>query len=607
MFDKIRNRDDVATATVDLTIKPVPEPLDPSLVPSLPLIDIAAGTEGGSVPHFRPDRVAGRGGMGVVHMATQTGMSRVVALKSVTAAQHTLGVPALLREAQVMAYLEHPNIVPVHVIGHDAANVPHIAMKFVEGRSLQDWLSSKSRDFEFIVDTLVSVSQALSFAHSRGILHLDIKPANIMLGDYGEVYLLDWGAALAFRDDVHAGVPHVRDLTSVVGTPAYLAPEMISLELPLGPYTDIFLLGGTLYAMLTGRSPNLSSTSTEALAKSYRGEIEPLPEDLPSGLVQICLRALARRPADRFGSVEEFRAALLAWKRTSGQERILASAQRRLGDLWESVRGSGRNEVDVYRLYGATRHAFEEVSELPDATPGLQSCLEAMIEFELARSNPGAAQAFLHELPQHSGELARRVADAQALQRQRLDKADQFEAIERDTNPLTSSGAKAALWFAIGITLAVPQLVLVAMGSKATTSSDVKLYLGFALVLVTVFVAMRKRLFGTSANRRLSMAVGVLVSYALLLRVGASAGWLSLETAVVLDLTLVAVLSLYGAFNIDRRIALVVPGYFLGALTTWFAPQSAFVVFPITHLLNMLVLSGWYLKQWRVDRQGVQR
>ncbi|MCA8968120.1 MAG: protein kinase, partial [Planctomycetes bacterium] len=119
----------------------------------------------------------------------------------------------------------------------------------------------------FHLDILGRVCRAVHFAHSRGILHLDLKPDNVMVGRHGEVYLLDWGVAASFRDDAEPWIPKTSDIKAILGTPAYLSPEQAAgLGVAMGPHTDVFLLGALAHRIVTGRPPYRGDTFEDVLA-----------------------------------------------------------------------------------------------------------------------------------------------------------------------------------------------------------------------------------------------------------------------------------------------------------------------------------------------------
>ncbi|CAN5322468.1 hypothetical protein BH09SUM1_BH09SUM1_14130 [soil metagenome] len=334
-----------------------------------------AHSQQGVLGAYRPFRIVGRGGFGEVWEADQPSLRRVVAVKRLRedvyadAAPGDSTVDALentfRQEALTAARLDHPNIVPVYDLSMDVVGRPLLAMKLVDGvpwsaEILHD--SSRLERAEFLskhLAILLSVAQAVSFAHSRGVIHRDLKPSQVMLGRYGEVYLMDWGLALHFdpktgqrrsvEDSLHG--PQKSFVTNPAGTPAYMAPEQTRrTDDEIGPWTDIYLLGGTLYFLLAGAPPHSAPTSKEAV-KLARTNVVPLPEEarpdivVPSELSAIAMKSLSTDPADRCKSVTEFIAAIRDYQ--SGLSNRRASQQ-----IAEEVQASLSARSRDYRILG---------------------------------------------------------------------------------------------------------------------------------------------------------------------------------------------------------------------------------------------------------------
>jgi hypothetical protein len=240
-----------------------------------------------------------------------------------------------VREARVTAQLEHPNIVPVHDAGTDDAGKLYYTMKYVRGASLGAALAktrSLAERLQF-VDALVDAVQGMAYAHSRGVLHRDLKPDNIMVGAFGETLVVDWGLARAL-DDLGERLQTVDEPTDsapadpldlagsgqtvlggIAGTPAYMAPEQARGE-ALTPATDVFGLGAILYQLLTGRPP-YSGSPHDALRQASRcgwRRIASVEPGAPPELVAIAEKALAARPADRYADAAALLEDLEDWQ-----------------------------------------------------------------------------------------------------------------------------------------------------------------------------------------------------------------------------------------------------------------------------------------------------
>ena len=265
----------------------------------------------------------GQGGMGTVRLMRDRSLLREIALKKLDPS-HAVNedqVQRFLLEAQITGQLDHPNIVPIHELGRDAEESFYFTMKMVEGSTLAEAIESAGesrlepdRLAEFL-QALIKVCEALSFAHSRGVIHRDVKPSNIMVGQFGQVYIGDWGVArlLPLSDDtgserrVAVSAETVIDSPgSIIGSPAYMAPEQVEgVHEAIDARTDVFAVGATLYHILTGRPPYTETNYYRLLSQALCGEFEP-PEnvvdsgDLPPGLARITNKAMATDPDDRY-------------------------------------------------------------------------------------------------------------------------------------------------------------------------------------------------------------------------------------------------------------------------------------------------------------------
>lgn len=241
-----------------------------------------------------------------------------------------------VQEARLTASLEHPNIVPVHDIGIDANGAPYFTMKLLRGKTLAAYLTTlrtecavdpqKPYPLDRLLRIFLKICSGTAFAHSKGVIHLDLKPENIQLGDFGEVLIIDWGLAKMIDKETedapedapsnsssdHA-VPLVTMNGIAKGTPGYMAPEQAAgLAEHKDERTDIYALGAILYAMLTGVDPIEKKPVRQMLDDTLRGKIVPphlrVPEkEIPAALEAVVMKAMSRNPSDRYASVVELR------------------------------------------------------------------------------------------------------------------------------------------------------------------------------------------------------------------------------------------------------------------------------------------------------------
>ncbi len=258
----------------------------------------------------------GSGGMSRVYRVRDETLGREVAFKVLRPelAKEDVALERFVEEARITAQLDHPNIPPVYALSSDRKKSTCFTMKVLEGQSLQQLLEkheNENTDGLFAaLDVLVRVCDAVAFAHARGILHLDLKPANVMVGEYGQIYLVDWG--LARRK---ANLPAPKDDDEMAhGTPAYMAPEQArGQNHALDERTDLFALGGVLYRILAGRPPYVAATGQGTFELAVKANILPpeevatLGQSIPRRLSVMCMRALAPKPEERFQTVAELK------------------------------------------------------------------------------------------------------------------------------------------------------------------------------------------------------------------------------------------------------------------------------------------------------------
>jgi len=270
-------------------------------------------------PNFTLVESLGVGGMGAVHAATQSYMDREIALKR---SHHAEGKGAtfdsVIEEGRRFGRLDHPSIPPVHMVGKDAQGHAILVMKRIDGTDLHTMLKkpahSRWKDVDedrttWTLDIVIQISRALEHAHSRWVLHKDIKTENIMIGDFGQTFLIDWGISIDLRDEKH------RFTTSkFVGTPCFAAPEMVIEGRELVPATDVYLLGAMLYEIMTGTVPHTGHSIDEILSKAKNGNRPDIPANIPPALAVIIGKALEPEVRDRYQSATEFRLAVQRYK-----------------------------------------------------------------------------------------------------------------------------------------------------------------------------------------------------------------------------------------------------------------------------------------------------
>jgi len=267
---------------------------------------------------YRVQKIIGRGSMGTVYEALDPVFQRKVALKTVAARESDgLELTRFVREAQAAGRLQHRNIVTVYDVGEENGQ-PYIAMELVEGIDLERVIQEKRPlPVEWKIDVLRQICEGLAHAHGNGIVHCDIKPANVRVSAEGEVKIVDFGIALlqsSTRGGHHAGTPH------------YMAPEQVEGK-AVDLRADIFSVGAIAYELLAYRKPFEAESLTGVISKIAHGAVAPDPSALPGadypGLPRVILKAMAKDPAERYQSLEQMRDALEALVRQAAP-RLLA-------------------------------------------------------------------------------------------------------------------------------------------------------------------------------------------------------------------------------------------------------------------------------------------
>jgi len=269
-------------------------------------------------PSFPEGELLGEGGMGSVYLVHEAELERDVAMKvlSKALASDAHHRDAFVAEARVSAQLQHPAIIPVHSMACAADGTLSFTMQVVRGQNLRDWMRSErhqlgSRErLEQGLEIFMKVCDALAFAHSRGILHCDVKPENVMVGDFGCVYLMDWGLARKLDATARPGV---------AGTPAYMSPEQARNE-RLDERSDVFGLGAILFELISGEPPYGRGASDICLARAVEGRVSNILTvvqrlGVSRKVCRVAAKATAPKLEERFQSVSELKDAVYQFLR----------------------------------------------------------------------------------------------------------------------------------------------------------------------------------------------------------------------------------------------------------------------------------------------------
>jgi serine/threonine-protein kinase len=575
---------------------------------------------------IRLAEIIGEGGMGKVSLARQRSVAREVVVKSLLSerqsAESTL---ILLREGWVTGRLEHPNIVPVYTLGRGDDGEPIIVMKKIAGVSLADLIADPGaspralgakQPLDFYLEILAQVCNAVHYAHSKGILHRDIKPENIMVGEFGEVYLLDWGIAVSLRESYQGRLPLASQVTSPAGTPAYMAPEMVTGSgEALSEKTDIFLLGAVLHEILTGEPPNQGGSLFKTMFNAFHAAPVDYGPAVHPELAEICRRAMHQDPARRFESADALRHALEMHLSHRDSLRLSEKSQKRLATLREMLRGEAsadetgageqanggqtNSEHEIYRVFGACRFGFEQALEIsPEndaARRGLQEAIELLAGREIQREAYRAAALLIADLPEPNPELERRLAAMgrrlESRDREFEDlKRDQFEQdIEVGRHPRSVYAAVlGVLWGGLGIMWPISaDWFGIEINPHSLLFHSVFV---LALALMPALLA-RRALMQNIINRNVIYAVFVTVFGGAIMRALGILLDMSVMSVIALEMSADATAALVVAVFADWRVLWLAVALWTGAFLAAIFPLHAISIFGLSLMLGLCALA----------------
>ncbi len=495
----------------------------------------------------------GQGGMGRVLLARQTALERDVALKVPHRTSSPLAVGALVREARITGGLEHPGIVPVHALAFGPEGHPALVMKRIEGVSWATLIQDPSHGawrfvggvgrgrVELQVQLLLQLCNAVAFAHRQGVLHRDIKPANVLLGEFGEVYLADWGVATRKPLDGEQ-----RPL-GLVGTPLYFAPEMATGDdAQMDERTDVYLLGATLYHALSGQPPHPGTDLRQVLEHAWSAEPAPLPAEVPDELARVVARALARDKAQRYPSAVELKDALTQFLQHRSSHRLASAASARLAVLEAVVAQPAPSREQVAPLLSECRFGFmQALAEWPDnaeAREGLERAVRRAAWFEVKAGNALAARAFLTELREPPADLVAAVDGLEREEAQRRARGEHFARLERELDPGVAMRQRIRLFFTINVVVLMVSLLSsrllawVGLGEGAERFVPLLRLAPTGLAFLVAVGVGRRSLLVTRLNRRIVAMLGMSLVVVGLNRATAAALGLGLAATLTLDL-----------------------------------------------------------------------
>lgn len=580
---------------------------EPAAIADLPRITLDARTGGPPVASSRgrPDyalvATLGEGGMGRVHLARQRSLARDVAVKTLKPGATPAVAQALLREARVTGMLEHPGVIPVHALGVDDDGRPMLVMKRIDGVDLATRLAGAMQTGEALVaaiEILMQVCRTLELAHSRGVIHRDIKPENVMVGGFGEVYLLDWGIATK---------PGEEEAGPIVGTPVYMAPEMV-LGHTVDARTDVYLLGATLHEVLSGRPRHEGGSIAEILRSAALSRPFAYGPEVPDELAALCNRCTAREPGARPASVAAVREELAAFLRNRTARALADAALARLASLESLLAQSSGPPADLaaaYRLvtearFGLTQ-AMREGSDGTARRAEMRRCLVAAIELELRQDHVDTAAAMLHEIDPPDADLARRIGERRAAALVREREHARLERLDRELDPTEHADKRTVTIVALATTIVGAGSYIALRGPTITPESTVAAGSFGMVILVVAGLAVRRRLLTNAFNRRAAALLVLGMGAALTNRIFGLLSRTPPEVTLRVDLYVFTVLVAGAAITFLRGLWLCTVVLFAGVLLMGAWPAKSPVVFTFTTFLALVVGAAVLARARRSD------
>jgi eukaryotic-like serine/threonine-protein kinase len=556
----------------------------------------------------------GQGGMGIIHRADQLVLDRPVAIKTLRSEQagDLLARTRLLREAWLNGRLEHPNIVPIHDLRVDDAGIPFMVMRKVTGLRWDELLRDDAqvrRRFDVLdvrewhLRVLLQVAQAITCAHAAQIVHRDIKPDNVMIGDYGEVYLLDWGIAVTLEPEA----TEPERTSEIAGTPCYMAPEMLGFGGAIDTRTDVYLLGATLYEIVVGKPPHDGATTFELTSRILASAPE-LPPGLSPALCHLIRTAMRADPQHRYASAQDFVRALTLYLTYRGSEALALSATEERERLRELLGQATVTRRQIYDAYGSAKFGYQAAlrawPDNVDAHVGHQQLVELLARDELAQGAPEAAQALLIECTAAPLDLTTGIELALAARHAERARLAQLTEQAALNDPTVGRGTRRVIGGALCAVGAVAPLAIEFQSSKSQSALQpiqvaVRTGIWLILVMLVMFV-VRHKILRTTVNRNIAFAVAWGFCLPLLLLAAEVTMGTPLRYHIGLSLfSWVAVMGVT-AFHVNRWFSIPAFVYFVASAVAIRFPEYRYYAASIANLIGLtLIVLGWSVPRAR--------
>lgn len=566
------------------------------------------------------------GGMGRVLLAEQGGLRRDVAVKTLRDEFVDEDFARrLTREARITGLVQHPNIVPVYALQSDERGAPMMVMKNIEGVSWRTIIrdpahplveSERATILDWHLRVFMNVCDAVSFAHSRGVLHLDIKPDNVMVGAFHDVYLVDWGVACSTLEEHRGFLPLVDETTEILGTPAYLAPEMVDPKLAaLGTHTDVFLLGATLYEALMRHPPYRGESVRDILYEAYLANPPAFDAEVPSELAAIVRRAMSAKPENRYPSAEAFRLAVVRYMRHRGSTKLSTEGSALLASLRERLasRDSLHPEAvqELTWRFSECRFSFAQaLRDWPENVPAVDGLTDATLvfaEFNLSRGEHASALSLLAEIRDPAPQFDLRIEHIRARASRASLEMDRLRELRED-----SDDARSRLPRAYYVLVIVGVVVLPMFGGWGLERAGLyhwewwhSITYTALLFLVGVLAAipMRRALMPNRVSRRFVFSFGFITASILMRRgLAYQLGYHGFED-IAMDIFTFGMGCGVIAFLTDRRFFAVATACMLAAVFITIWPAHALLLVGIAGLLGPGTLAALWIYSDRKSRK----
>ncbi len=557
--------------------------------------------------------VLAEGGMGVVHNGRQVVLDRAVAVKAVKEARRgPRSTRKLLQEAWATGQLDHPNVVPVHDIALSDEGEPLIVMKRIEGDPWSALLAQPELvrerfgaedPLDWNLRVLLQVCNAIAFAHSRGLVHLDLKPSNVMVGAFGEVYVVDWGLAMSV-DSEDGRLPCTTDCDEIIGTPSYLAPEMLASDgALLTERTDVYLLGATLYELLEHRPPHRGDNVIAIFFSAATRDPE-LAEDTPAELAALVRRAMAREPEQRFESVGDFRRAVQGFLQHRGSLRLSDGASAQLGELRSAI-DRGEDAATVHGLGTAARFGFGQAlvawSGNVAARAGLRESTQLMARDALGRGDVSAASGLAAELDPADPELLEDIAEARRGLEAEAQRVQRLERLDADMDLRTGQRTRVFITGIFGLLWALGPLPAAILGPEVMPMSWERLFVSngvFLLLVICLTTWARESMTKTLINRRAAGTFLILLLCQMLVMLPSMRSGVDPDAVVSILLGYWTAIAAMFALTIEPRCWPMALLYVPCTLVATFVPRAAWWMVSLANtgfLVNVVLV-------WRPDQ-----